>query len=369
MSVPQDFPAKVPREEAAGRVALRERAWLTAIVEQTPGGLIIVEAPSGRVLIVNEHARNLLGIADGESLHGIDRAFRLDGARYAPEEFPLARALDGERVAGELMEVVGPEGQRAVLNVHAAPVLEDGSRITAAVALFEDVTDRQAWERAEREFVTNVAHELQTPIASISSAVEVLQAGAKDTADRDLFIEHIERESQRLIRLTRALLTLSRAQVEIEEPRTEVVELCAMLDAIAERMEPAEGVSIAVVCPPELMVVTNRELLEQLISNVVRNAVKYTPQGSIRIEADLRDGRTEIRVVDTGVGISGEALPRVAERFYRGDASTEGFGLGLAIVRSALEVMDGELRIASDGPGHGTTVTVSLPLGAMRVAT
>jgi signal transduction histidine kinase len=367
-----DFTAGVAMGGAASEDAVaHERAWLsafvepwlTAIVEQLPGGLIIVEAPGGRVLTVNEHARRLLQIAEGDSLHGLDLAFRPDGTHYRPEEFPIARALEGETVAGELLEIARPQGARFVVSVHAAPVRLQGERITAAVALLEDVTA----DRVEREFVTNVAHELQTPIAAITSAVEVLQAGAKDTPDRDLFIGHIERHSDRLARLTGALLTLSRAQAHIEEPRSELIELCPLLQGIAERIEPAEGVSLVVDCAPEIALVANRELLEQVISNVVRNAVKYTEEGSIRVEAEPQDGQVELRVVDTGTGIPAGTLPRVTERFYRGDASKQGFGLGLAIVRSALDVMGGELRIASQGPGEGTTVAIALPHGATQL--
>jgi signal transduction histidine kinase len=141
-----------------------------------------------------------------------------------------------------------------------------------------------------------------------------------------------------------------------------------MLEAIAERMEPAEGVEITVHCPRDLALIANHELLEQLISNVVRNAVKYTDAGSIRLEGQLRDGEARVRVVDTGIGIPADALPRVADRFFRGEKSREGFGLGLAIVQAALETMDGKLEVTSEGPGRGTTVTMSLPLGAKRVA-
>jgi PAS domain S-box-containing protein len=344
----------------------QERAWLMAIVEQMPGGLIIAEVPSGKVLTVNEEARRLLGIADGESLHGIDGAFKPDGARYEPHEAPLARALQGETVAAERVEIAGPQGERFVVNVRAAPVRDRNGRITAAVSMIEDVTDSEARHRAERDFVTNAAHELQSPLAAITSAVDVLQAGAKDSPERDLFLQHIERESKRLDRLTKALLTLARAQVGVEPPRTEVIDLCPLLHAIADRMEPARGVKLSVDCREGLAVVSNRELLEQAVSNVVRNSVKYTASGSIKLVGAPRDGRVVIAVVDTGAGIPEQALPRVPERFYRAGASKDGFGLGLAIVQTAMEVLDGELQIASS-VGYGTTVTMSLPMRALRV--
>lgn len=229
-------------------------------------------------------------------------------------------------------------------------------------------TDELEQERAEREFVTNAAHELQSPLAAITSAVEVLQAGAKDTPERDLFIDHIQREAQRLDRLTRALLTLARAQTEVEEPRWELIDLSPMLEAIAARMEPAPGVSLTVDCPEDLALITNRELVEQTISNVVRNAVKYTEKGSIRLSAAPRDGWVEVGIADTGVGIPEDALPRVVERFYRADSSKEGFGLGLSIVQTAMGVLGGELEIASEGLGRGTTVTMRLPRLATKVA-
>ncbi len=269
------------------------------------------------------------------------------------------------RTSGELSGFICPDCKGPLWELKDGDVVR--LRCRMGHTFTQEALEHEARNQAEREFVTNAAHELQSPIAAITSAVEVLQAGAKDAPERDLFIDHIDRESQRLVRLTRALLTLSRAQTEVEEPRTEIVDLNPMLEAIAERMEPPEGVAITVDCPADLVLITNHELLEQLISNVVRNAVKYTDAGSIRLEGELGDGQAKVRVVDTGIGISADALPRVAERFFRGDESREGFGLGLAIVQAALETMDGELEVASEGLGRGTTVTISLPRGAKRV--
>jgi two-component system phosphate regulon sensor histidine kinase PhoR len=315
-----------------------------------PGGLIVADAPSGEIVMVNEQARKLLG---EDPMHGVGG--------------PLSRALVGEVVVGERIELAAPTGGMRALKVSAAPVRDRVRRITAAVSIFEETTVQEARNRAEQEFITNAAHELQTPLAAIMSAVDVLQAGAKDAKERDLFIDHIEREAQRLSRLTRSLLTLARAQTAVEPPRSEVIDVCPLLEAISERMEPAQAVTLSVDCPRELAVVANQELLEQMISNVVRNAVKYTERGSILLEAERRDGGIELRVVDTGVGIPPEAVSRVTERFYRAEQSKKGFGLGLSIVQSTLDVLGGTLEIHSDGPGRGTTVTMRLPMAATRV--
>jgi signal transduction histidine kinase len=283
------------------------------------------------------------------------------------EGTPLALAMKSHRTVIERVEIEKLDGARAVLRVSAAPVLDRSGRTMAAVSIFEDITAEEAREKAEHEFVMNAAHELQSPLAAITSAVDVLQSGAKDSAERDLFIDHIDRESRRLDRLIRALLALARAQTELEEPRSELIDICPLLETIAERMEPAEGVSIAVECPLDLALVSNHELLEQAISNVVRNAVKYTEKGTIRLLAAPRGDAVEIVVADTGRGIPLEALPRVVERFYRGDGSADGFGLGLAISQAAIKVLDGKLEVASGGVDRGTTVKMTLPVRAKRV--
>jgi PAS domain S-box-containing protein len=339
-----------------------ERALLAAIVEQMPAGLAIANASTGRISTANEEARRLLGSI--ESLDELDARYP-DGTPYRREDLPLVRALAGELVVAAQVVVTRPGRGRVVLDVSAAPVRDRAGRVTTAVGIFRDITAEERRERAERDFLTNAAHELQSPLAAITSAVEVLQAGAKDTPNRDLFLDHIDREAQRLGRLTRALLTLSRAQTEVEEPRAELIELRAMLQAIAGRMTPAEGVSILVECDAEVAVLSNRELLEQALSNLVLNSVKYTTEGSIRLCAEAQDGAVEISVEDTGGGIAEEALPRVFERFYRSN-SHEGSGLGLAIVQASVEALGGEVGIKS-APGKGTEVRVHLPSGASLV--
>jgi signal transduction histidine kinase len=222
-------------------------------------------------------------------------------------------------------------------------------------------------ERAQRAFITNAAHELQSPLAGIISAIEVLQAGAKDTPDRDRFLTHIERESHRLERLTRAMLVLARAQSLLEPPKSEIVLIAPLLSRIVAEVEPAVDVEITVACPEGLAAVVNAELTEQALHSVIENAAKYTSRGRIEIEASTASDRAvEIRVSDTGPGIAEEARARVFERFYRAPLTrAEGFGLGLAIAKEAIDVQTGKLELESDE--GGTRVTVCLPLAARVV--
>jgi len=219
-------------------------------------------------------------------------------------------------------------------------------------------------EVAEREFVTNAAHELQSPLTAIVSAIEVLQAGAKDTPERDVFLDHIERASARLARLARALLVLARAQTGAEAPRTELVSLESLLQDVASRLKPIEGVQVTVSCPSEAAAITNRDLIEQAVLNVAENAAKYTARGRIELAAEVSNGRAEIRVSDTGRGIPAAEQSRVFERFYRGQGTGGGgSGLGLAIARAATEAAGGEVELEST-LGKATLVRFRLPQGA-----
>jgi signal transduction histidine kinase len=232
----------------------------------------------------------------------------------------------------------------------------------------EQSPNLNARERAQREFIANAAHELQSPLAGIISAIEVLQAGAKDTEERDRFLGHIERESRRLERFMRALLVLARTQTLLEPPRSEVVSLRSLLGEVVAEVRPNSGVKVALSCPDDLAAVVNPDLAEQALRSVIENAVKYTRRGRVDIVAEpVSDRALEVRVRDTGPGIAADVQPHVFDRFFRSaDIDDPGFGLGLAIAKEAVEVLGGRLELVSE-PGSGTLVTLHLPLAARLV--
>ena len=324
------------RVEERTREVEAERARLAAVIEQIPAGLTIV-GPDGAVITANAVARRLLG----------DR---------------LEDAFEEGRT-----DLQSDDGRYVALDVSIAPIIDAEGKRVGEIRLFHDVSARDQQERAEREFVSNAAHQLQSPLAGILSAIEVLQAGAKDGPDREVFLGHIERETNRLARLARALLTLARAQTGYEAPKDELVALEPLLSDIAGSLRTVNGVEVKVACPPTLAVVTNRELVEQAIVNVAENASKYTVQGQIRLEASWDGDAAKIVVTDTGRGIDRKDTDRVLERFYRAAGNgADGFGLGFAIVRSAVSALDGDLELKSE-PGVGTTVTIRLPRAASMV--
>jgi two-component system, OmpR family, phosphate regulon sensor histidine kinase PhoR len=332
----------------------RQRALLEAVLEQNPLGLAIVDE-SEEVVLANSEARRMLG---GPGAPSHVEGYRLDGSPY-DGDWPALRSLRaGEIVIGERARIVRPDGGHAVVEINSGPIRDGAGRTVAAVSVFRDVTLAEQREQAEREFVSNAAHELRTPLAAIVGAVEVLQAGAKDDpAERDRFLAHVERQCRRLERLTTALLTLARVQTQDEAPRLEIVELCPLLQEVAESLHPAPRVSVQVDCGEDLAVFANRALLEEAVVNLAVNAMKYTLRGAITLAAiQPEPGFVDVEVRDTGRGMKATDRKRAMERFYRGDDDASGgFGLGLAIVAAAADAMGSKLEIES-APRRGTTV-------------
>jgi PAS domain S-box-containing protein len=319
-------------------------ARLAAVLRELPEGVVIV-GPGGEVQLANKRAQELL--------EGVD-AFAADA---------LARAFRGDVTRGAVTEL-GRGDEVLVVEYATTPVRDATGEIVAVVLTFQDVTERELRERARREFVTNAAHELQTPLASIASAVQVLKAGAKDdTKSRDRFLDHIDTAVDRLDRLTRALLVLARAQTREEAPRHEVIELRTLLQEVASALRPS-AVPVIVTCARDTAVIANRPLLEQALINLGGNALKHSRERVV-LSARRVDGRVLIEVTDSGPGIPPSEQPRVFDRFYRvGEREGDGFGLGLAIVREAVDALNGELELESSP--SGTRVSILLPGARVR---
>jgi signal transduction histidine kinase len=212
------------------------------------------------------------------------------------------------------------------------------------------------------EFVKNAAHELRTPVSAISSAIEVLQNGAKeDPKARDRFLGHIELATGRLERLLDALLVLARAQSGEQEPAISTVPLEPILEQVLAGVVPHGGVVLESECPPRLAVATNPRLVEQLLANLVANAARHTDSGSIRLVAQQENEHVSIEVRDTGHGIEPADRELIARELARRESpELKGLGIGLTIVREAVCAMGGSVEI-SPRAGGGTTARVTLP--------
>jgi signal transduction histidine kinase/HAMP domain-containing protein len=334
-----------------------ERDRLRRLLERLHQGVVTLDGDL-RVEFANSEARWLLG------------AEQLDEGDVLPEPW---RDFSLREFSTKLFEQDAPvsEARVDIGDEHAYSVVGIPARSPAqrAILVLTDVSQRERRERAEREFVTNAAHELRTPLTTIRGAVEALQSGAKDLRhDRERFLDHIDRESARLSRLAHALLALARAQTGQEALQREPVELRDLLEEIVTGVHTQPGVDLRVLCPAGLVILTDRDLAEQALFNLVQNSASHTDEGRIVIRAVDDGGAVQIEVEDTGPGIAPEERDRVFDRFYRGNGrSPQGFGLGLAIVRQAVRALSGTVEIES-APGVGTTARITLPAAAVEKA-
>jgi two-component system phosphate regulon sensor histidine kinase PhoR len=317
-----------------------ERDRLSAIFESL-GDAVMVVSPEGDVRFANPAARRLIG-PDGKPVEALRPWFRRAADRGESTHDGLRV---GDRVYG--------------LNARAIPA-ED-----AVLMVVRDRTEELQRELAEREFVSNAAHELRNPIAGISGAIEVLQSGAKDEPEaRDHFLRRLSEDTERVSRLTHSLLTLARMEA-IGEGEAEVVGVRLAVHEAAEATGTPEGIDFVVDADPEVAAKADPVLLRQVLIGLLTNAFKHTPApGTVTLRA-RRGGESEvvIEVSDTGLGIPPDEVGRVFERFYRGSAQleSEGFGLGLSIAKRMVEVMGGEIGVSSDA-GTGSVFWVRLPV-------
>jgi signal transduction histidine kinase/HAMP domain-containing protein len=268
----------------------------------------------------------------------------------------LAQDLFSQQLANQIRLTVGEQ----VLLISGIPPSASDEHAIIVVA---DESLRELCAPAQREFATNAAHELRTPLSSIVSAIEMLQTGAKeDRSARDSFLAIIENESARLTRLTRALLVLARAEADEEAPRLSPVLVRPILEHVAEGLPPHPDVDVTIECSLTLTVCGDSHLLEQALASIAANAVQHTKRGSVSLRARVDDSGVVIEIADTGPGIALHDQRRIFDRFYRGNGAEQatGFGLGLSIARAAVRHLGGTVELDSE-EGTGTTVRLTFP--------
>lgn len=221
-------------------------------------------------------------------------------------------------------------------------------------------------ETLKTDFLSNVSHEMKTPIAIIKNYAQLLQTGRASEEQKEDYITGIGEAASRLSSLISNILKLNRLEHQRIAPEAEVYDVCRQLCESAFLFEDAmeeKGIALEADLEDAAMIKADPSLMELVWNNLLSNAVKFTESGgSIRIRQDSDETHVRVSVSDTGCGIAKESIKHIFDKFYQGDTShsKEGNGLGLALVKRVLELMDGEIRIISE-PGQGSTFLVTLP--------
>lgn len=344
----------------------KQRSEQDAVLSSMVEGVLAVDADEN-ILRINPAAAQLfeahIDDAQGRSVQEVVRRAEL-------LQF-IRTALGNDSVLEDDI-VMFSGGKEMSLQVHGTPLLEQDGSTIGVLIVFNDMTRLRRLERMRQDFVANVSHELKTPITAIKGFIETLLDGAlDDRSEAERFLHIVERQVERLNVIIEDLMSLSRIEqsegqnrFELEvEPLAplvaEVVNSCSML-------ANQSNIVLKYNCPGEIHAPVNGPLMEQALSNLVENAIKYShADGEVTLNCFSEEEFAVIAVSDTGCGIEEEHLPRLFERFYRVDKARSrkcgGSGLGLAIVKHIVQIHQGHVDVESI-PGKGSTFTLRIPL-------
>jgi two-component system phosphate regulon sensor histidine kinase PhoR len=343
---------------------IKETVWLlgmdrdrmSAILSQMSDGIVLVDA-GNKISLINNAARNMFKVSDEES---VGRTF-VEAVRDYELDDMVKRSMQTKTQLTKIVETSRP---RKTIMAIATPLENPPS----CLLLLQDLTEIKRLETVRRDFVSNVSHELRIPIASIKALAETLHEGAlNDSAVAKDFLSKINEESDNLTQLVQELGELSRlesGEANIRKSKFDIGELIGSaarrLKAQADRAGLQMNIDIKLTLPP---VDADHGRIEQVLINLLHNAIKFTPPGgSITVSASSDDSGVRISIADTGVGIPADDLPRVFERFYKADKARSGggTGLGLAIAKHIIEAHGGKIW-AESVEGRGATFIFTLP--------
>jgi signal transduction histidine kinase len=320
-----------------------------------------------------------------------DFVMQKGGHPVAAEDLPLQMAARlGVEVKNVELDVVHPDGSIISLYEYAAPLFDDEGKVRGAIGAFLDITEmKQAEERLRRlarenedlyrqaqeanrlkdEFLATLSHELRTPLNALLGWIQLLKSGQLSPEIRERALAAIERSARLQAQLTSDLLDVSGVITGKLRLHLEPTAVGPIVDDVMESLDPAAQ-SKGVVCRHEVRVehvlLLDGARVQQILANLVANAIKFTPRGgSVGVRVATEGDHLVLSVCDTGIGIAAEFLPHLFERFRQAESGTTrpfgGLGLGLSIVKELAERHGGSVDAFSAGPGKGATFTVRLP--------
>ncbi|HRS22327.1 MAG TPA: ATP-binding protein, partial [Clostridia bacterium] len=338
----------------------REKNKVEAILTNMTDGIIAVNA-EGVVIHANPAAYKIFNIRE-EDLY--NRNFD-DAAQKLDLGITFNDILNDSDNNYNILSI-----NNLIIKISVVQIINEQNKAEGAMLVLQDVTEQEKLDKMRKEFVANVSHELRTPLTTIRSYTETLLDGALDNKEYTLnFLKVINSESERMTRLVKDLLQLSKLDYDKMEWNMKSLSILNILRDCVVKMEMAakqKNQSLSFEAIGELCEINgDKDRIEQVIINIISNAIKYTPEnGSIKVTAKRLKDSVEIRIADSGIGIPKDDLPRLFERFYRVDKarsrSMGGTGLGLSIAKNIVEAHKGSIRIESEY-GKGSEVIINFP--------
>jgi two-component system phosphate regulon sensor histidine kinase PhoR len=356
------------REKARVAVDIRAHALIEAMMNGMREGMLVVDS-SLRVVAMNRAAREIFSRAEvNPETRRLSELTRNPAIHSA---FTLS--LERNEQAGTKVEMQGPGGP--IYDLRVAPLRLDDEKSRGAMGVFFNITRLERLERVRQEFLSNVSHELRTPLTAIIAFVETLEdVGVEDRENNRRFLNIIRRNAERMHNLIDDILELSAIEAGTVEVRIEPVKLRPLVSDVLTALNSRTGarrVTLSNEVAADAIVYADARRLEQMLTNLVDNAIKFNREtGSVTIRHE-RAERDRIIIADTGDGILPEHVVRIFERFYRVDRARSremgGTGLGLAIVKHLARAHGGDISVQST-PGEGSTFFIELPVEKARAA-
>ncbi|ECV1103241.1 cell wall metabolism sensor histidine kinase WalK [Listeria monocytogenes] len=335
---------------------------LNAIVQNLVSGVMLINVDK-QVIMTNRTMYQILGETEitGKPFYEVIKSFALSQLIEATFETKTIQQK----------EIILYFPREMILDASVSPILGENGEITGIILLLHDITQIRHLENVRSEFVTNVSHELKTPVTALKGFAETLLDGAMyDEMLLKKFLTIIKEESDRLHRLIMDILALSRIEQNPVPENVELVEVDEVIEQSARTIfEMATEKNIQVIIPektiPSVTIETDRDKLQQILINLLSNAINYTPvDGKVEVKLIEQEAEVIIEVTDNGIGIPAKDIDRVFERFYRVDKARSrhsgGTGLGLSIVKHLVENCGGRIEVESQEE-VGSTFRVTLP--------
>jgi signal transduction histidine kinase len=345
---------------------------LQTIIGQLPQGVVAIDR-DGRVLLTNRAAERLMGFAltPGVVFYSLPATrIKSDGTPYGVDELPMPRSLKGETSYGIEITVTRPDGSIVHTLCSSAPIEDSSGQIVAAVSIFQDITELRQVDRMKDEFLSVASHELKNPLTVLKGYVQLLlrDSARVEPAREAQMLGVIDREVNRLTHLINVMLDVSRIQLgalQLVRQSTDLVALARKLLDGLQALSPSHRISFRTEVD-EVVGQWDPLRIEQVLANLVDNAVKYSPRGgAVVVSLLVGEEEVEVAVQDHGIGILPELQDKVFQKFFRAESRVAehvaGMGLGLYVCQEIVRAHGGRIWLESE-PRVGSTFHFALPL-------